>query len=330
MTRTPPTFYVLHGEDEFSRKNEVKAMRAKMGDPTTAELNITFIDGTATPVAEILASASMMPFLCDRRMVIVNGLLAWLGRKGGGKTAKAELDRLLAGLPKLPESARLILVEPDLLRDDHPVLKLIREDPHGFARAFNRPQDMVGWIVRQVEAAGGTIERPAAVALASVINGDVRAAEGEVAKLVTYVGTERAIASADVALLTPYTAEANIFDIVDAIAVRDGKTAIRLIHRLLADPKQQPLNLLGMINRQFRLLLQAREVLDAGGDMRNLDKILSISPFVARKLAPQARNFTLDQLESIYRLLLETDQAIKTGRVSDALAIDLLVTQLAG
>jgi DNA polymerase-3 subunit delta len=325
---TTPTFFVLHGTDEFSRKNEVNTMRLKMGDATTAELNIAVFEGSAASVAELISSVSMMPFLCDRRMVIVNGLLAHLGRKGGGKSAKAELDSLVKALPTLPSTARLVMVEAELVKDDHAVLKLIREDPHGFAKVFNPPPDMVGWIIHQVKAQGGTIERSAAAALQVGVGNDLRAAESEVAKLVLYTGGERAITNADVSAMTTYRPEANIFAIVDAIAAQNGKTAMELIHRLLADPKEQPLNLLSMINRQFRLLIQTREIIDAGEDSRNLDKILGIHAFVAKKLVPQAQNFNMEQLEAIYRLLLDTDQAIKTGRLSDMLAIDLLVTQL--
>src|SRR5215470_8194952 len=153
MSRTPPTFYVFHGEDEFSRKAEVRNMRSKMGDPTTAELNTSIFDGQSSSVAEVLSAARQMPFLSDKRMIIVNGMLLWLVRKGGGKTAKAEMEKLIKELPSLPESARLLFVESELLANDHPVLKLIREEPRGFAKAFNPPQDMVGWITRQVEAA---------------------------------------------------------------------------------------------------------------------------------------------------------------------------------
>ena len=167
----------------------------------------------------------------------------------------------------------------------------------------------------------------AAAALAAVIGTDLRAADSECVKLVTYVGGQRAINEADVALLTPYVAEAKIWDMVDALGRRDGKTATILTQRLLED--QDPFALLPMIYRQFRLLIQAREVLDAGGNKSDLMKFPDFrSDFVAGKSIDQARNFTMDQLESIYRYLLDTDHGIKTGRVNESLALDLLVAGL--
>ncbi len=327
MSKTVPTFYVLHGEDEFSRKAEVKNMRARMGDPATAELNTFTFDGRNATIADILAAASAMPFLSDKRLIIVDGLLAWLARKGAPKSAKADLETLLAALPALPDTARLVFVESDTLNESHQILKLIKQEPRGFAKAFNPPGNPSNWITKQVESYGGKIEPRAAAALAAVVGSDLRAADSECQKLTIYVRGTRAITEADVALLTPYVAEAVIWNMVDALGKRDGKTAATLMRRLLKD--QEPLSLLPMIYRQFRLLIQAREALDQGGDKRDLLKLPDFrSDFVAQKAIEQARNFSMEQLESIYRYLLDTDHGIKTGRVTDDLALDLLVAGL--
>ena len=302
-------------------------MRGRMGDPGMAELNTAQFDGKLAAPPEVVAAACAMPFLADKRLVIVEGMLTWLTRKGGGKTAKADVDYLVAALPTLPDSARLVFVEPETLNDNHPVLKLIRQEPRGYVKAFNPPGNPANWITKQVESYGGKIEPRAAAALAAVIGTDLRAADSECAKLVTYTGGMRAITEADVALLTPYVAEAKIWDMVDALGRRDGKTATILTQRLLED--QDPFALLPLIYRQFRLLIQAREVLDAGGNKSDLMKYPDFrSDFVAGKAIEQARNFTMAQLEAIYRYLLDTDHGIKTGRVNESLALDLLVAGL--
>ncbi|MEP7287433.1 MAG: DNA polymerase III subunit delta [Chloroflexota bacterium] len=328
MSRAAPTFYVLHGDDEFSRKAEVHTMRSRMGDPATVELNMATFDGKTASIADVIVAASMMPFLSDKRLIIVEGMLAWLVRKGGGKTAKAELEALVAALPTLPPSARLVFVEAETLNDSHPVLKLIKEDPNGYVKAFNPPRDATNWIMKQVESYGGKIEPRAASLLAAMVGGDLRASDSECIKLVTYVGPGQIITDAEVMLLTANAAEVKIFDMVDALGKRDGKTASRLLNRLLED--QDALALLPMIYRQFRLLIQAREVLDMGGDKRDLMKAPDFkSDFVASKAIEQSRNFTLDQLEGIYRYLLDVDHSLKTSKISGPLALDLLVAGLA-
>ena len=128
-------------------------------------------------------------------------------------------------------------------------------------------------------------------------------------------------------LLTSYVSEANVFEMVDAIGKRDGATASRLLHRLL--DQNDPLQLFGMIIRQFRLLILAREFLNEGGSPKEIGKAIGVHPFVGEKLAGQVKSFTLEQLETIYHHLLDTDIGIKTGKVEDVLALDLLIAGVA-
>ncbi len=326
----PPTYYILHGEDEFSRKLEVKAMRARMGTGTEADLNIKEIDGTQGKVADVLSDARSFPFLSDKRLVLVYGMLSWLTRKGAGKEARADLEALVAALPGLPEWARVVFIEEVKLAASHPVMKLLQTDSHGFEKEFTLPhaKEMAGWITRRVVQYNTTIETRAAVLLAEMIGPDYRAADSELDKLAIYAGGDRAINESDVTELTAGNAEASIFLLVDQMGTRHGREAATTLHRLL-DAKEDPLRILGMVNRQFRLLLQAKSFLADGGDVRELAEALDQKSYVTTKLNEQIRYFTIEQLEGIYRSLLDIDWKIKTGQIDGVLALDLLVAGLA-
>ncbi len=326
MSRKSPTFYVLHGDDEFSIKARVNDFRRQMGD----DLNISEFDGSKSSVAEILAAAQAMPFLSDRRLVLVSGMLSYLARKGASQDSKDQLKRLIVELPQLPESARLVFIESQTLSENHPVLNLIKEDPAGYVKAFNPPKNPTAWITNQAKAYEVEIEPRAAAALASVTSEDLRKADNELFKLASYIGTGGKITEKDVALLTPYVAETNIFDMVDALARRDGKTAMTLLHKLIDTDKQEPMQIFSLIIRQFRLLIQAREVVENGGNSKVIAKSLNVHSFVGEKLASQVRGFTMPQLERIYRNLLETDLAFKTGKVEIEVGLDLFVAGVTG
>ena len=85
-----------------------------------------------------------------------------------------------------------------------------------------------------------------------------------------------------------------------------------------------------MIVRQFRLLIQVKELQEDTLPPDAIARQLGLHPFVAKKIGEQSRNFSLAQLETIYRRLLDIDVEIKTGQTSDVLALDLLVAGLAG
>jgi DNA polymerase-3 subunit delta len=325
------TFYILHGSDELRLEEEVKRFRAQMGDSPNAELNISEFDGQSASVAEILNAATSFPFLADRRLIIVRGLIGWITRKGAGETGKQAVERLLRELPQLPDWSRLVLVERGELASSSKLLKLAQQEARGFEKAFNAPKDSTQWIIQRArEAYGAEIEPRAAQALASVTGEDLRRADNELIKLVSYVDGARPIREDDVAALTPYVAEANIFAMVDALATGKGDLAMTLMNRLLEDdPRDEGFGLYAMIIRQFRLLLIAKEHLLLHGSRQGLAEALgTTSKFVVDKTAEQSRSFTLEQLETIYRTLQDYDLKMKTGRIEPRLALDLLVAGL--
>ena len=324
-------FYVFHGPDELSRTEALNGLKDQMGDPSLADLNTTILDGDSLTLGELQQVCDSLPFMSDRRLVIVHNYLTRLG--GGGRKGGAgkSLDALVDYLPTMPDSTRLIFVEKDTLSKGHPVLKLAEKDEKGHVHTFGGPGrgELTGWIRQRVESKGATIERPAADALAIAVGDDLRLLDSEIEKLIVYAGDDRPITTDDVDLLVPYAGTANVFAMVDAIGRRDGRTALHLLHKLL-DENAAPLYLLSMIVRQFRILIQVKELSAQGLAASTIAKRAGLHPFVAEKAQRQAMNFSMGQLEVIYARLLETDLAIKTGRMEDVLALDTLVAALCG
>ena len=332
-------FYILHGEDEFSRSEVLAEMKAKMGDPAMADLNTTVLDGRKVALAELMHACDTVPFLTDRRLVIAEGLLTRLQSGGKGKVNKGEeqpawkkqyLEELTAYLKRLPETTRLVFVESESISPNHPVLKMALADKErGYAREFRLPTSgkLRRWIADRVERKGGEIEASAAEELAAFVGSDLRLLDQELDKLISYVDKARPITKADVYLLVSYVQQANVFEMVDALGRRDGEQALKLLHRLL-EGGEHPLSLLGMIIRQFRIIIQVKDLAERGVPPSEIGAQLGLHSFVAEKGLRQSRNFSMEQLETIYRKLLETDLAIKTGQMDQVLALDMLIAGL--
>ena len=67
-------FYLLHGEDEYTRSLELTKMKTRLGDPGSVSLNTTLLDGRDLTLGELTFACDTMPFLADKRLVIVNNL----------------------------------------------------------------------------------------------------------------------------------------------------------------------------------------------------------------------------------------------------------------
>jgi DNA polymerase-3 subunit delta len=333
MTNPTPTFYVFHGEDEFTRSETLADFRRRLAPPNMVDLNTTVLDGKRVTLADLRHICDAIPFLAKKRLVIVEGLLTMLSPRKGQELSEAKqvlLSDLAAYLPDLPPTTRLVFVEKSALPSSHPIVELARREKRGYVKRFDRPdaRALPRWIKKRLQKHGGRIEPRAAHRLAAVVGADLRMLDQEIVKLVTYANAERPITERDVERLVPYSQDAVIFDLVDALGLRDGRTAAETLHRLLEEG-EHPLGLLGMIVRQFRLLIQVKELKARGVSPRDIAKVLKIHTFPASKLYDQATHFTTAQLEKVYRHLSETDVEIKTGRIDSELALDLLVAGLA-
>ena len=187
---------------------------------------------------------------------------------------------------------------------------------------------MTRWIEEKATEMGGVFDHQAAELLASYIDEDPRLANMEITKLLTYVDHARPVTTEDVTNLVSDVRQGDVFEMVDAVGYGDGKKAMFMLRRLLED--SDPLPLFGMIVRQFRLLIQVRELLDEnpGTDHFAIAKQIGSHPYPIQKLMPQVKLFSLEQLKLIFHQLSEVDQAIKTGKLESALALDLLVASL--
>ena len=331
-------FYIFHGPDDLSRTETLADLTAQMGDPAMADLNTTLLDGDAVTLGELQEACDTLPFLSDRRLVIVTGYLTRPEKdprrdKSRRQADKKTLDSLASYLDKLADTTRLFFVEEETLPPAHPIVKLAGTHKDGHVRAFGGPgkNDLAGWIGQRVRLKGASIEQAAAQALAEAVGDDTRLLDSEIEKLVTYVGDpDTTITSAHVDLLVPYTGQSNVFIMADAIGRRDGRVALRMLHKLLDENPEPgyPLYLLTMIVRQFRILIQVKEMSAQGLAVSTIAKRAGLHPFVAEKAMPQSLNFSMGQLEAIYPRLLNTDLSIKTGKMDGVLALDTLVAAL--
>lgn len=333
-------YHILHGEDEFTRTEHVNALRVALGDPQFADLNSVTFDGRKVSPGELIHACDAVPFLAEKRLVIVDGMLTRLDPRhrsagdesgeGGAEDVNPDLaNRLKEYLPRLPASTELVFIESKTLAKNNPVLKLAASDKKN-ARIveFTLPdvKDLPVWIEKRVNAKGGVIESRAAHDLAAHVGADLRLLDNEIEKLLVYRGGE-AIRVEDVERLVASVREANIFELVDAIGARQTNLAMRLLHAHL-DQNAAPLYLLTMIVRQFRMLLQTKDLISRGVNSAGIREQLKLHPFVVDKVSKQAANFSLAQLEAIYAQLLDADLAIKTGRSDPVVALDLLVVGL--
>lgn len=319
MNKPKPRVYFLHGDDEFAMAEFIKDLRLKVGDDSTADMNIVTFNTSDLDWADLEAAANSTPFLSDRRLLILYEVEKI-------KNAPARSDRLIALCEHIPESTALLLVErnPKTSSKMSPIHKWAKKNPEiCFIRTCTTPQGarFRSWLEEQAAAHGGSFEQDAAELLAEWTQEDPRLASQELRKLLDYVDLQRAIRVEDIEQCTPYRGQTTIFALVDALGQRRGEEAQKILHQVLQDADVR--SVFGMIIRQFRLILLARDLMDSGKVPGNT---IHKSDFVVKKVSTQARNFTLADLERIYHELLAIDLRSKNGEMDLEIALDSLVS----
>lgn len=324
MSSSSPSIYVLYGNDEFAIRSFLEErLKAKMGEKTDAAMDITTLDGKECSLETIQTETRTMPFLSKRRMVVLFNPTSLA--KGKNQAKFIEL------LGAMPPTTAFVLIEDKILDEKHWLISWCKEHLDlAWTQLFALPKGsaMTNWILDQAQEQGGAFEAPAAQLLASFVDEDPRLAKSEIEKLLTYVDFSRPVTEEDVRNLVADVRQGDVFQMVDAIGYGDGEKAFAMLRRLLEEGDALPL--FGMIVRQFRLLIQVRELLDQnpGQDHFQIAKEIGVHPYPIQKIMPQAKLFNLPQLKTIYHRLSEVDQAIKTGQLNDKLALDLLIASL--
>ena len=313
----------LYGNDEFAIARKLKDFESDFADPTTAGMNTAHLEARSMSEDELNNAVNAMPFLAPKRLVILSNPSA----KYNNPSARKKFETYISNVP---DSARLViheLMEPKET-EKHWLIKWSKNSTAIKTQSFMLPKqrDMAGWIINEVKNQNGKIEPQAAAKLAEMVGVDTRQAGMEISKLLAYVNWDRPVQGSDVEAVCIVTSQQSVFEFADALSQGNGKVAQRLLHRLLEN--EDAFALWGMVVRQFRLLIQAREILDGRGNKDDVARALGVHPFVAEKTTGQAARLSIESLESIYCKLLGIDEMVKTSQITLELAMDTLVVEL--
>jgi len=329
MSEPRVRIYLLYGDDDLVIRETTAALRSKLGDPTVSDMNTSAFSARNLDLAEFETICKTLPFLAERRIVILEHAEVI--------TAKTPwMEKLLAILESSPEKTAIMIHEhvdssekgsEDRYQKRSVVYKWASAHAHiCWIKSCLIPQKgaFARWITDRVKFFGGEIDAVAAQQLSEITAGDPLLADQEIRKLLDFSDYKRSITASDIELLTPLHGEADIFTLVDAMGNRDATRALRELHHLQEEVSGQVI--FSMVLRQFRLLIQARDCLDRNLVVRD---VLPLHPFVVEKISRQAQNFRMPQLLDMYGALQQLDMRLKSSSIDMIVALDSLIARFA-
>ncbi len=306
--------YLIYGEEAFLKRSYKNQMReAIAGDDT---MNSHFFEGKGLDLKEIISLADTMPFFGDKRLIVIED--SGLFKSGGA-------DALVEYLPHMPASTHILFVESEVDKRNR-LYKKVKELGYGAEMTRQNAGQLASWAGKILAKEGKKITGRTMELFLSKTGDDMENIQMELEKLISYTMGKDVVTDQDVEEICANRVTNKIFDMVSAIVTRKTKAAMELYEDLLT-LKEPPMRILFLIARQFNQILQVKELMGQGMDKGSIASRLKMQPFVVGKVMPQARSFSREQILSYVNLCVDAEEAVKTGRLNERLAVELLIAK---
>jgi DNA polymerase-3 subunit delta len=327
--------YILLGQDDFSLHQSLEQIKRGIGDQALLAANTTTLDGPQVTLNQLRTVCETLPFLAERRLVIINGLLERFEPKGKPSRQKKttpvtnqqnEYKSLGAYISKIPDSTILVLID-SRVRSNNPLLKELSAKAEVRSFPLLRDAKLRQWIQRHVTEEGGSISPQAVDLLTKLVGGNLWIMTNEIDKLLLFTSGRR-IEEEDVKTVVSYAQQANVFAMVDAILEFKAGVAEQSLQQLL-ERGAAPAYLLVMLSRQVQMIVRVKALKNQGESKIEIQHKLGLtSEFALSKTLEQANRYPTERLKQVYHQLLETDLSIKTGKYTGELALNILIAEL--
>ena len=313
---------VLEGKDEYRLSERVSEFRLTVTPPEMSDINTTMLDGNIVTIEELLTSLSTVPFMADRRLVVVEGLL---NRLGGSKKDLGEWLNFPDLLKDLPPTANLLLIEREPIPSNKLLSTILRL---GQVEKFSplRHRDLLDWINARCSKLGLEIERTAIALIADSVGSELRVIDSELNKIKTY-SRGRLITREDITLMVPYVRQQNVFRVVDSVI--EGRTRDALnASSMLIGLGESPSGIVRMIERQLRFLILAKHLLSRKIPTGDIGKHINLSGYPLQKTLEMERKISQARIMSMHDNLLKSNIRVREGKLTEQESFDLLISEL--
>ncbi len=306
--------YLLFGEEAFLRKSYKNQLKEALigGDA----MNYHYFEGKGLDLKEIISLADTMPFFGERRLIQIedSGLF-----KGSGA------DELVEYLPQMPDTTYMLFVESEVDKRSR-LYKAVKAK--GYAAEMTRQDEkqLAAWAGGILARAGRKITARTMEHFLAGTGDDMENIRMELEKLIGYTEGRDVVTDTDVEAVCTQQVTGRIFEMVTAISNRRTRQAMDLYEDLLT-LKEPPMRILFLIARQFNQILQVKELMADGMGRDAIAAQMKLQSFVAGKIMAQARSFTREQILSYVDLCVDSEEAVKTGRLGERIAVELLIAK---
>ena len=312
------------GPEQYVKAQALERLREKLLPPGLEALNETVLEGVTAQ--QITDAAETLPMMCDRRLVVVRDWGPLMG--GKSKNEEAEVEWLQKWLQNPAPGCVLVFYMRESADGKKKLTGILRKQAVAVDFELLPDADIYKWCQRELKAMGKKMGRPAVNTLTFMAGRELIRLKGELEKLAAYTGAERAeITEDDVKAVVPPSLEYNVFELTTHLLAGDMLKAQQTVNSLVQGG-QNAMGILAMLIRQLRQLTHMRCALDAGETVQSVQTVLKMHPYAAKQTARQCARLSADWLKSLYEAGVESDFAVKSGKLRDQDALNSMLYKI--
>ncbi len=306
--------YLLYGTEDYLKRQYRDRLKHALVEPDDT-MNFSAYEGKDINPKELIDLSETLPFFKEKRMILVEN----------SGFFKNSCDDLAEYMSQVPESTCFVFVEEEVDKRS----KLFKAASRaGSAVEFETPKEdmLIRWILGRIQREGKKITQSVMQLFLSKTGSDMENIDKELEKLICYTLDKTEISEADVEAICTGQTENKIFEMIDAISAKNQKKALDLYYDLLA-LKEAPMRILFLIARQFQNLLLIKSMSAKGYPAVSIAKTAGMPSFAVQKNLRQAGAFKINQLKEAIEDCGQAEEDVKTGRMADQLAVELLIVK---
>lgn len=304
--------YLLCGDEAYLKRQYEKKIKTACieGEDT---INFHQYEGKGIDVQEVIGMAQTVPFFAEKRLLLLKNT-GWF---------KSACDEMAEYIGSVPDTACLLFVEDDVDKRTR-MYKAVKKSGRIVEFKTQDERTLLAWVGSLLKKEGKQITGSDFRLLLEKTGTDMDRISQELEKLICYTYGRDVITRNDIENVCSNQITNQIFDMINAMAEKQTKRALDLYYDLLA-LKEAPLRILALINRQFNLLIQVKDLDRLGKDKKEIASTTGLPPFFVGRYISQAKGFSMEQLKQALRDSVQAEEDVKMGKMADKLSVELLL-----
>lgn len=320
--------YVCYGSESFRKSEFIAFLTDKLVQPEEKEFAVSRYDLAETSLEQVLEDVETSPFLVSRKLVIASNALFLTGAKETGKL-NHNLDQLLTYLKQPVDTCVFILmVEADKLDERKKVVKQLKAQDCLLPFTVLSAEELNDWVARRARSHQFSFAEGAADHLLLCAGTNLHNLASEIQKLSIYIGNEGVVDQAVIDRLVVRTTEQNVFILIDYMVRRQIDQALSTLNEL-AKQKEEPIKLLALMARQFRMIIQVKESVRTGYSHQQIAGTIGAHPYAVKLASEQGKLYETERLLQILSRLADLDYRMKSGQIDKWLGLEILLLEAA-